>query len=284
VCYGSRCAIKILQTKDSLEFSKNAVPLLLENEAENCLILGICKRLQDNPNAYPDATFWIIQNENEVVGAAWITPPHPLGLTRMPPEALPHLISDVLERTEKPSGIIGPKSVGDKFSQAWRKTTRAHLSLAEEQRIYRLDRVTGGSKAEGSMRLATENDLDLLHKWDAQFIADCGLNGNSTETATRAIAAKNRYLWEVDGQPKSMAGFTGPTPSGIRVNFVYTPKELRGKGYASAVVSALSQKLLDEGKKFCFLYTDLANPTSNSIYQKIGYRPVSDSIHHHFTY
>ena len=73
-----------------------------------------------------------------------------------------------------------------------------------------------------------------------------------------------------------MAGFSGATPNGIRVNLVYTPPEYRKKGYATSCVAALSQTLLDQGRKYCFLFTDLANPTSNHIYQTIGYQPVCD--------
>ena len=83
------------------------------------------------------------------------------------------------------------------------------------------------------------------------------------------------FFWK-DPEPVSMAGSAGPTPSGIRISAVYTPPGLRGRGYASAAVAALSQKMLDGGRRFCFLFTDLANPTSNSIYQKIGYQPVCD--------
>jgi predicted GNAT family acetyltransferase len=80
-----------------------------------------------------------------------------------------------------------------------------------------------------------------------------------------------------------MAGYSGRTPNGIRVAWVYTPPENRGKGFAGACVAALSQKLLDEGRKFCFLYTDLANPISNHVYQKIGYEPVVDSTAYAFS-
>jgi predicted GNAT family acetyltransferase len=73
-----------------------------------------------------------------------------------------------------------------------------------------------------------------------------------------------------------MAGYAGPTPNGIRVGPVYTPPHLRGRGYASACVAALSQELLDTGHKFCFLFTDLLNATSNHIYQVIGYQPIVD--------
>ena len=84
------------------------------------------------------------------------------------------------------------------------------------------------------------------------------------------------FLWEDDGAPVSMAGYSGPTPNGIRVVAVYTPPHLRGRGYATTCVAALSQRLLEGGRKLVFLFTDLANPTSNHIYQEIGYEPACD--------
>ena len=74
----------------------------------------------------------------------------------------------------------------------------------------------------------------------------------------------------------AMAGLERETARGIAISWVYTPAHLRRHGYATACVAALTQRMLDNGKSFCCLYTDLANPTSNSIYQKIGYRPVCD--------
>jgi predicted GNAT family acetyltransferase len=73
-----------------------------------------------------------------------------------------------------------------------------------------------------------------------------------------------------------MAGWAGPTPRGVRINFVYTPPAHRGRGYATSCVAALTRHLLDPGKEFCFLFTDLANPTSNKIYRRLGYRHVCD--------
>jgi len=94
-----------------------------------------------------------------------------------------------------------------------------------------------------------------------------GMLGDQTDRAL--------FLWH-DGQPVSMAGYNGPTPNGMRISYVYTPSELRGRGYASAATAAVSQTLLDAGRRFCFLYTDRRNPTSNRIYQRIGYQPVLD--------
>ena len=95
--------------------------------------------------------------------------------------------------------------------------------------------------------------------------------------------SRRLVLWEVEGTAVSMAGFAGRTPNGIRVAWVYTPPENRGKGFAGACVAALSQKLLDDGRKFCFLYTDLANPISNHVYLKIGYEPVTDATVYSFS-
>jgi len=89
-------------------------------------------------------------------------------------------------------------------------------------------------------------------------------------------------LWDVGGEPVSMAGWGGPTPSGIRVGPVYTPPVRRRRGYGSAVTAALSAQQLAGGRQFCFLYTDLANPTSNRIYMDIGYEPVCDAVDYAF--
>jgi len=86
------------------------------------------------------------------------------------------------------------------------------------------------------------------------------------------------FIWDTDNRPVSTATLMGPTPNGIRISLVYTPPEFRGRGYASACVAALTQRMLDSGKQFCFLYSDLANPTSNKIYRAIGYETVCDNV------
>jgi predicted GNAT family acetyltransferase len=83
-------------------------------------------------------------------------------------------------------------------------------------------------------------------------------------------------LWEDEGRPVSLAASGTPTPTGIRVGPVYTPPDCRRRGYAEAVTAELTSHALARGRRFCFLFTDLANPTSNAIYRRIGYRPVCD--------
>lgn len=129
------------------------------------------------------------------------------------------------------------------------------------------------------MRRTVEGDRLLLKEWIAAFYRETGAGGGDPDAAVdKALTQESRglYLWE-DGVPVSMAGYVAGTPNGVRIGAVYTPPEKRRRGYAGACVAAVSQMLLDQGRRFCFLYTDLANPTSNHIYQEIGYRPVADS-------
>ena len=98
------------------------------------------------------------------------------------------------------------------------------------------------------------------------------------KTVADRVAEGRLFLW-CDPDPVSMAGWAGRTPNGVRINFVYTPPVNRGRGYATAAVSALTQRLLHAGRRFCFLFTDLANPTSNRIYRSIGYEHLCDFMH-----
>ena len=136
------------------------------------------------------------------------------------------------------------------------------------------------------MRLATENDKQLLKSWHNAFNLEA-LGKKSSELDSeswieRVLQKQTAFLWE-NQIPVSIACSTRSTLNGIGINMVYTPPEHRKQGYASACVAALSQKLLDKGYKFCFLFTDLSNPTSNKIYQDIGYQPVADWNNYSFS-
>jgi len=131
------------------------------------------------------------------------------------------------------------------------------------------------------MMLARPEHLGLLTDWIEAFHEEASLSNPRQDYARMADNwirrnGRSAYLWVDRGRPVSLTGAGGLTPKGIRVGPVYTPPDARGRGYASNLVAEVSQALLDSGRTFVFLFTDLANPTSNKIYQAIGYEPVSD--------
>jgi len=139
-------------------------------------------------------------------------------------------------------------------------------------------------RASGGLREATRADYDLLVDWFAAFGREAlhdgepGLEQHERQIRMRLDSTVGGIgLWEDDGDVVSLCGYGSPTPSGIRIGPVYTPPELRGRGYATTLTADVSAAQLARGRRFCFLYTDLANPTSNAIYERIGYVRVCES-------
>lgn len=182
--------------------------------------------------------------------------------------------------TEDLRGVHGPIERVEAFARAWAAKRGMACRQAMHQRIYALERVRPPVGVPGRLRRAIRADRTTLVEWTTAF--DREAMGSSVARdhevlADELIASERRlgYVWE-DGAPVSMLQATGATPHGIRIGAVYTPPERRGRGYASACVAAASQAQLDAGRRWCFLFTDVTNPTSNRIYQAIGYEPVRD--------
>ena len=263
------------RSPDASSFLEEAGPILTVAEAENNLILGLANRLKVDPEYEGPSYYAVIYDEGEIVAAAMRTsPPRRLLLTRTPDSALEPLLDDVVDL--KPTGVVGPAETARVFASLWSRRTGIVSSVRTNLRIYQLDKVEPVPQPPGRFRLATGSDLDTLARFEEAFTEEIGEAGARISTDTR-IANHSLFVWE-DSEPVSCANAAGPTPTGMRVNLVYTPPAHRQKGYATACVAALSKHLLDSGRRFCFLFTDLANPTSNSIYQRIGYRPVCDFV------
>jgi GNAT superfamily N-acetyltransferase len=267
-------------------FAELARPLLLRDEAKHCLVLGILDTLVTQPERYESSQLFSLDGPSGLEGVAWRTPPHPLGLSVMPRAAVCALVEHLAATSAAIPGVTGARPEVDQFQELWCTRQGVGLSHRIEQRIYRLERVLPSARAPGALRTATPADAALVLPWSIGFVRDCGLGGDDEElrrSVAVVLAHGQRVLWEHEGAAVAMAGFGGKTPSGIRVSWVYTPPEQRGRGYASALVAALSERLLASGHRCCFLYTDLANPTSNGIYRRIGYQPVCDAAHYTFS-
>jgi predicted GNAT family acetyltransferase len=184
-------------------------------------------------------------------------------------------------------GVIGPSTGSARFASAWGELTGATTELVFRQRIYRALAARTPAGVPGAARAVADGDRPLLLEWVDAFFAEA-LPDQHPETAEEHLARRDGdpdagyLLWEASGVPVSMAGWSGPTPNGIRIGPVYTPPDHRRNGYGGAVTAALTYRLLRGGRRFCFLFTDLANPTSNGIYRQIGYEPVSDVDQYRF--
>lgn len=266
------------------DFLEHAGEFLGEREAEHNLILGISSQLRRVPRMYGEDPFLaVVEDEGRVAGAVLRTPPHNLILSELDDErAIGPILSVVREEFASLPGVVGPKERAAQFATAWQAETGAAARLELAQRIFRVDRVDPPQSVSGRMRAYDPTDRELAVRWMGAFVAEAlPPNAPHPESNEEFVARRQEdpdgglVFWE-DGEPVSLAGYGGLTPNGIRIGPVYTPPELRGRGYASALTAALTQQLLDGGRRFCFLFTDLANPTSNSIYQRIGYRAVGD--------
>ena len=263
-------------------FLGHAGEFLLEREAEHNLTLGLCAHLRRDPRLYGDDPYFAVALEDgSVVATALRTPPHNLVLSEIDDlRALEPLGDDVGAAFDALPGVLGPTEAAACFAHTWEARTGTHARIELNQRIYRAEEAIAPEGVDGRMRPFAEDDHGLVVGWLDAFVAEA-LPAAPPDDSESMLRHRQRdpeggiVIWE-DGEPVSFAGFGGPTPNGIRIGPVYTPPELRRRGYASALTAELTRILLGDDRRFCFLFTDLSNPTSNTIYQRIGYRPVTD--------
>lgn len=276
-------SISIRRYSDAAAFLKRAAAWLLRSEAENNLLLGIAQRLVQAPASFDTPVYLAtVEDAGEVVGCAFRTPPFKLGLTEMPASALPALVEDVAHVYGSLPAVLGPNQLAAAFAARWSQRTGSPARAGMQHRIYQLDRVARPpAPPPGLLRPAEARDAALITSWLETFRVESGVSMKVPRTVYHELVERRAlFLWDHDG-PRCMAGWTAESPNGVRIGYVYTPVDMRGRGYASVCTADVSQRALDAGRRYCFLYTDLANPTSNTIYARIGYRPVADVMDWH---
>ncbi|QRN84418.1 GNAT family N-acetyltransferase [Chloroflexota bacterium] len=244
-------------------------------------MLGICERLVQDPAAYDNPLFISVRGHSgELLLAAVMTPPHNLILAEGVDFGLglPSLIEHLRENKIGIPGVIGSVDCAEAFYEHWKSVTGLEGEVGMYQRIYELRQVNLPKIPPGHSRVAWPEDAQRIAGWIQAFENEALGKEEplKPDWAERVIHEGKMFLWVDEGQPVAMAMKTRPLKHSITVSAVYTPPEHRQRGYATALVARLSQHLLDMGYEFINLFTDLENPTSNSIYQKIGYRPVID--------
>lgn len=261
-------------TDDADEFLTGAGDALRARPVENTTLLTIANTLRvRGPAAYGDEPPVLGWCED---GVFLRTPPRGAVLSAMSAEAAADLARALKDHTLP--GVEGPPSVAEAFAAEWGRLTGASARVQETKRLYRLATlVPPGRPAVGEARPAGEDDRELLVGWTTAFQREIGEAPALTEEFVDDKLSHGGFtLWEANGEPVSMAGATRMVSGMVRVQAVYTPREHRARGFAGAATIAVSRAALDAGATDVVLYADLANPTSNALYQRIGYRPISD--------
>ena len=253
-----------------------------KQEAQYNLILGLGRRLLDSSN--PEA--WMVtisvQEQYQLV-ALQTSPRTPLSLGAIEPpspDLWQELIGLLQARTWPLVSVVGPTELAQSLAQIWAHSQNCTIKEIMAQGVYALEQVLWKPELDGQLRPARIEEFELILTWVLAFHQEALSHRNSPDpdqlkkSVQERIKQQEIYVWETKGTPVSMSAIARRTAHGVAISLVYTPPELRGQGWASACVSALSQVLLDQGNQFCCLFTDLANPTSNQIYQRLGYQRV----------
>jgi ribosomal protein S18 acetylase RimI-like enzyme len=270
-------------TDDVEKFRAATDALLTEDPARASVLLTVSEGAR--AGAWPGARFgWWVgdddDNDDTVTGAFLQTPPLSPLLGPMPPEAA-HALAEVLRGTSwlELTGVTGARDAALAFGRAW-----GPYEVERAERLFSLDEsteLTGPTSVAGSARIAGPEDLTLLTSWLGAFLTEVDLPSGQQvgEVAARRSAAGQLVLWEVEGEgPVSLAATSAVLAGHARIGPVYTPPAHRGHGYAAAATTAATRLAQERGARQVVLFTDLANPTSNALYQRLGYRRLQDNL------
>ena len=269
----------VIRYESAQSFLNVAQPTLMMAEAENNLLLAVAQGIARNPAAAPSPYLATVGTTAGLLACAVHIAPFKMVITRASRDLIAALARDVFEAVPNLEGVSGPSRSADDFALAWRSLSGVEPKLGMRLRIHETRKILDADQRapSGRFRQATADDQDLLTAWTTAFVTEAKIPDpvDSSRVVADSIGRGRLHVWE-DGGPVSMAAWTGKTPNGVRINFVYTPRELRGKGYGTACVKALTRQQLERGNAFCWLYTDVSSTASPNIFKRIGYWPVSD--------
>jgi predicted GNAT family acetyltransferase len=221
--------------------------------------------------------FWFVaEDDGAVVGAACWTLPHKLVLGPWAPDVVRALGAAAVSTDVPVHGAIVPVTLADTIAESVGRHGVPHM----RERILALEHYAAPDPVPGAVRAVTVEDLDEVVRWIDAFTREARILVVDNRAAAESSIGR-LWFWEVDGVPVSMAGHAAVvvTPGAVvaRVGPVYTPQAYRGRRYGSAVTAAVVEHLLPRVDAV-MLYTDASNPTSNAIYERLGFRHVDDIV------
>jgi predicted GNAT family acetyltransferase len=272
----------LFEFSDAASFlQKTKTHLMLLEDLNNMLLSSVETLAKSASTRSELLQFFALLDRAEVRGAALNASNRKLLLSAMKEDATAAMAREIRIRQERGlhiNGLFAPRSTADIFVREMERLGAPALKPGMQQRAMRLDDLKRLELSVGQMRKATLRDLPQVTEWCRKFIEECKLDeplDETVEVSRKFIENERLFLWQNESL-KAMAAFGGLTTHGARISMVYTDLESRGAGYARSLVQSLSGKLLDEGRQFCFLFTDESNPVSNRLYEKIGYRDIGE--------
>jgi ribosomal protein S18 acetylase RimI-like enzyme len=272
--------LKVLFSEDPALVLESAGEFLSSEPVLHNLILSILhsRVVQGDPGRY-----WVAFRGEKAVGVVVQSPlEFPATLAPMEPQTVLAMVDAIAEAGVALPGVNGDAATAASFAGQWSERRKSAATPFQGTRLYELLELGEVPRVEGQLRQAGASDRSLMILWTRAFQDEIGESANDTELRVdRALAAGQLWLWDQNKETTSMAVAREPAQGVVRLSGVYTPPEKRKHGYAAACVHALSKHLRASGYR-CMLYTDLANPTSNSIYRRIGYRAISEAVRYRF--
>jgi hypothetical protein len=266
-------------TTDAGEYLDRVGVFLRRRPVEHSVLLSTAATRVGEQVVGAGSNLWLrVEDDEEVVATAQHTPPHGAYLSTGPAEAMRTLARTLWQLRPGLPGVAGLDNSPQEFATEWSRLGGSQATPVMGQGLYVADALSIPSGIPGRLRPATDGDAPLLRLWADQFWAEAGARSSGNDEVGPRIAAGLLFVWEVGGAVVSMAAVTVAQGEVSRVGLVYTPAENRKRGFASVCVASLTARELTTPGRTCMLYTDLANPTSNSIYQAVGYRRVGDAV------
>ena len=274
-------------THDVHEFRRHTDAYLAADPVGNTGLLTVSETVRRHgPDAYGDEGGqppwfgWWRESGTGPVEAAFVqTPPHPALFGPIPHHHARELARTLRAAGATVAGVKGADGSAQAFADEWAGEGR--WTVAVRLRLFRLGVLCPPEQPPpGTVRRATAADVAQAAAWMTGFAADTGASTETDYTAnvSRRISGGGLYLWEVDGRPVSMAGHSPMLAGQARIAPVYTPPDFRGRGYAGAVTAAASRGALDAGAEQVLLFADVADPTANGVYERLGYRPLAPYV------
>lgn len=280
--------MEIVQHRDAGAFAAVAAPLLQADPLRHTVALSVLDAMLRDGE--PSAVLLTVHDGGEATAAVLRSPGRPALVSAVPPRLAPAVERALADADPAVARVSAPVAEAEAFAAARVARAGGRAEPAMRMRLFALDTLVPPSGVPGRARRADARDVPLLGSWRRAFGAEAEHDEREADAAeAEELVARSlklgagEMLWEVDGTPVAQACAKPVVAGASRIGPVYTPPEHRGHGYAAAVTAAASQSAIDAGARRVVLFTDLANPTTNRLYPRIGYRPVHDAVELRFS-